>query len=55
MTTVLYGIDNPYFTQQFSTIQELIQAVIDSGADPNCRITRNGVPTPEELADLISA
>jgi|694.fasta_scaffold19139_18 hypothetical protein len=48
-----YGIEDPNFTQQFDTLQELIDAVIETGADPNWRLTRNGKPTPELLIDLI--
>jgi hypothetical protein len=48
-----YGIEDPNFTQQFDTLQELIDAVIETGADPNWRLTCNGKPTPELLIDLI--
>lgn len=48
-----YGISNPYFTDTFDTIQDLIEAVVNFGADPNYNITINGRETAEMLIDLI--
>ncbi len=49
----MYGIANPYFTDQFDSLQELIKAVIDRGADPNWPLTRDGKKTGDLLIDLI--
>ena len=48
-----YGINNPYYTKTFNTLQELIDAVINDGADPNYEITIYGSPTDERLIEVI--
>jgi hypothetical protein len=48
-----YGINNPYYTKTFNTTQELIDAVLNDGADPNYEITIYGSPTVELLIDII--
>ena len=49
----LYSLDCGYYDKSFTSIGKLIDDVLASGMDPNYEITRNGVPTGEELADLI--
>ena len=49
----MYGITNPNFTETFSTVQELIEAVIEFGADPNWPLTRDGRETGDLLIELI--
>ena len=49
----LYSLDCGYFDKEFTSIGKLIDDVLASGMDPNYEITKNGVPTGEELADLI--
>ena len=49
----LYSLDCKYYDKKFGTISELINDVMASGMDPNYEITKNGVPTGEELIDLI--
>jgi hypothetical protein len=49
----MYGLDCNYYEKLFSTIDELIADVIQSGMDPNYEILRNGEPTGEMAIDLI--
>ena len=49
----MYGLDCNYYEKLFSTIDELIADVIQSGMDPNYEILRNGKPTGEMAIDLI--
>ena len=49
----LYSLDCKYYDKKFGTISELINDVVISGMDPNYEVTRNGVPTGEDLIDLI--
>jgi len=49
----MYSLDCSYYTESFDTIDQLIDDVVSSGMDPNYEITRNGIPTGEEVIDLI--
>ena len=49
----MYGLDCNYYEKLFSTIDDLIADVIQSGMDPNYEILRNGKPTGEMVIDLI--
>jgi len=49
----MYGLDCSYYTRTFSTIDELLDDVIQSGMDPNMEITKDGRPTGEMAIDLI--
>ena len=49
----LFSLDCPYFDKKFPSVDKLIDYVVASGMDPNYEITKNGVPTGEELIDLI--
>jgi len=49
----MYGLDCNYYQKLFSTIDDLIADVIQSGMDPNYEILRNGKPTGEMVIDLI--
>ena len=49
----MYSLDCNYYEKNFSTIDELIWDVIQSGMDPNYEILRNGEPTGEQAIDLI--
>jgi hypothetical protein len=49
----MYSLDCNYYEKNFSTIDELIRDVIQSGMDPNYEILRNGKPTGEMAIDLI--
>ena len=49
----MYSLDCSYYTESFDTIDQLIDDVVSSGMDPNYEITKNGIPTGEEIIDLI--
>jgi hypothetical protein len=49
----MYSLDCSYYTAEFETLDELIEAVMINGMDPNYEITRNGKPTGEMVIDLI--
>ena len=49
----MYSLNCSYYTESFDTIDKLIDDVVSSGMDPNYEITKNGIPTGEELIDLI--
>ena len=41
----MYSLDCDYFTKDFTTIDALINYVMESGMDPSYEITKNGKPT----------
>ena len=49
----MYSLDCSFFTENFNSIDELINHVILSGSDPNYESTLNGNPTGEMKIDLI--
>jgi hypothetical protein len=49
----MYSLDCSYYTAEFETLDELIEAMMINGMDPNYEITRNGKPTGEMVIDLI--
>ncbi len=49
----MYSLNNPHFNETFSSINELTDYVLQSGADPNYEVTKNGVGIGEELIDFI--
>ena len=49
----MYSLDCSFFTENFNSIDELINHIILSGSDPNYEITLNGNPTGEMAIDLI--
>jgi hypothetical protein len=49
----MYSLNCSYYTAEFETLDELIEAVMINGMDPNYEITRNGKPTGEMVIDLI--
>ena len=49
----MYSLDCSFFTENFNSIDELINHVILRGSDPNYEITLNGNPTGEMAIDLI--
>ena len=48
-----YSLDCSYFVNEFKSINELVDYVVDNGMDPNYEITTNGNPTGEMVIDLI--
>jgi hypothetical protein len=49
----MYSLDCSYYTEEFNTLDELIDDVISSGMDPSYEITRNGKNTGETAWDLM--
>jgi hypothetical protein len=49
----MYSLKCKYYTKEFSTIEELIGDIIQSGMDPNYEITRNGKGIGESAIDLM--
>jgi hypothetical protein len=49
----MYSLNVTWYPNQFSTIDQLLYSIIDSGMDPNYEITKDGVPTGETAWDLI--
>ena len=49
----MYSLDCSYYTVEFDTIEELIEAVMINGMDPNYEVTFNGKGTGEDLCELI--
>jgi hypothetical protein len=49
----MYSLDCVYYTKTFSTLDQLIEDVINSGMDPNYEITKGGENTGELVIDLI--
>jgi hypothetical protein len=50
---IMYSLNCTYFTQEFSTRQELISHCTSTGMDPNYEITKDGRGTGEELIDFL--
>jgi len=48
-----YTLNCSYYKKSFNSISALIEDVLSSGMDPNYEILRDGVPTGENLIDLI--
>lgn len=49
----MYSLDCNYYEKQFSSIDQLIDDVIQSGMDPNYEITYNGEGIGDRAIDLI--
>ena len=49
----MYSLDCSYYSKTFDSVDDLVNDVITSGMDPNYEITRNGIPTGEEIIELI--
>ena len=49
----MYSLDCNYYSKTFDSVDDLVNDVITSGMDPNYEITRNGIPTGEEVIELI--
>ena len=49
----MYSLDCIYYSKTFDSVDDLVNDVITSGMDPNYEITRNGIPTGEEVIELI--
>ena len=49
----MYSLNCDYFTQEFETLNDLIDYVMSSGMDPNYEVTKNGRGLGEEASDFI--
>ena len=51
----MYTLDCDYYTKSFSTLNELLNDIMDSGMDPNypIKILKNNIPTGETAWDLL--
>jgi hypothetical protein len=49
----MYSLNCSYYTVEFETLEELIEAVMLGGMDPSYEVTFNGVGTGEYLNELI--
>ena len=49
----MYSLDCPYYNEEWSSLNELIDDVVSSGMDPNYEITLNGHGTGETLFEVI--
>ena len=49
----MYSLDCNYYKVEFDTLEELIEAVMINGMDPNYEIIKDGELTGEQLIDLI--
>ena len=53
MINTKYSLDCSYFEEEFNSIDELVNYVVNNGMDPNYEITANGSSTGELIIDLI--
>jgi hypothetical protein len=49
----VYTLDCKYWENEFYSIDALINAVLESGMDPNYKILCNGKSTGEKVIDLM--
>jgi hypothetical protein len=49
----MYSLNCDYFVEEFNSLDELINYMMQVGMDPNYEITRNGKLTGEMVIDLI--
>ena len=46
----MYSLDCSYYTVEFNTLEELIEAVMLGGMDPSYEVTFNGVGIGEKIS-----
>ena len=49
----MYTLDCDYYSKSFSSINELVETVINDGMDPNVEILEDGRPTGQEVIEFI--
>jgi len=49
----MYSVDCEYFKEKFETVDELVEAVLEAGLDPNYMILQDGVPIGETVFDIM--
>jgi hypothetical protein len=52
-TNNFYSLKCSYYTKQFSTLNELLEDIVQSGMDPDYYITKGGKSIGEKAIDLI--
>lgn len=50
---IMYSLNCSYYDKEFTTIDALIDDIMQSGMDPNYEITKDGKPTGEIAFDLM--
>ena len=48
-----YSLDCSYYTKEFSTMEDLLKHILESGMDPNYEITKNGKLTGLTAAEAL--
>jgi len=48
-----YGLNCSYYTKEFSTMEKLLEHIVESGMDPNYEITMNGKLTGLTAAEAL--
>lgn len=51
----MFSLDCNYYEKKFSTVEELLRDVLESGMDPNYEITYNGKSIGETAWDLLGS
>jgi hypothetical protein len=49
----MYSLDCSYYTVEFNTLEELIEAVMLGGLDPSYEVTFNGEGIGEQISDYL--
>ena len=49
----MYSLNCDYYNREFSTLNELLNDIMESGMDPNYEVTRDGVGVGETAWDYI--
>jgi len=49
----MYSLKCSYYTAEFETLDELIEAVMINGMDPNYEVTFNGEGIGENIGDYL--
>jgi hypothetical protein len=49
----MYTLDCAYYTKSFSSLNELLDDILNSGMDPNYQIIKNNIPMGETAWDLL--
>ena len=49
----MYSLKCEYYNNQYPSVDELLDAILESGMDPNYEITFNGTPTGEFASELL--
>ena len=50
----MYSLNCEYFNEEFKSVSDLLDHILQTGMDPNYEITKNGKGTREKAADYIT-